>query len=109
MFALSSTTEYPAMAAGQQCTAHAQRTHSCSTCQFAQAMCGMWAAASILLIQTGVSASVSLFVLLIILVNLLCISLVSLSELVSLSGLTGLVVSLVGHLKGLSPGTSAGD
>jgi hypothetical protein len=82
----------------------------------AQAMCGMWATASaatsIHLIQTGVSASVSLFVLLIALGNLLLVTLIGLlglSGLLSLSGLTGLVRSLVGLIKGLAPGAMMGD
>ena len=65
-------------------------------------MCEMWATASaatsILLIQTGVSASVSLFVLLIALDNLLLVTLIGLlglTGLLSLSGLTGLVRNLV--------------
>jgi hypothetical protein len=107
MFAMSGTTEYPAMAAGEQCTARAQRMHPGSARNFAHTMCGMWATASatasILLFQTGVSASVSLFVLLITLGTFLLVSLLC------LSGLTGLVISRVGLVKGLSPGTNAGD
>ena len=109
------TTEYPAKATGNQCTSRARSFSPMS----AQAMCGAWAtasaAASILLIQTGVSASVSLFVLLITLSNLLLVSLVGLISLLvlggllSLSGLTGLVLSVVGLIQGLSPGTKTGD
>jgi len=119
MFDTSSTIEYSAMAAEQQCTSRAQRMQSYSPRMSAQPMCGMWAnassAANILLIQTGVIASVSLFVLLIILVSLLLVGLVSLPGLnslvwlLSLSGLTGLVISLVGLVRGLSPGTKTGD
>jgi hypothetical protein len=70
----------------------------------------MWATASaatsILLIQTGVSASVSLFVLLIAFGNLLLVTLIGL---LSLSGLTRLIIDLVGLIKGLAPGTMMGD
>src|SRR5579883_2659785 len=112
---LASTTEkYPAKAAGYGCTSRAQRMHaSFAQPMSAQAMCGMWAtasaAASILLFQTGVSASVSLFALLITLGNLVLVSLLVLSGLLSLSGLTGLVLSLVGLIKGLAPRTMTGD
>jgi len=77
---------------------------------------GMWATASaaisIYLIQTGVSASVSLFVLFIAFGNLLLITLIDLlviRGLLSLSGLTWLVRNLVGLVKGLAPGTTMGD
>ena len=106
---MRSTTKYPAKASGNQCAAC---TRSSFSPMSAQTMCGMWAtasaAASILLIQTGVSASVSLFVLLITLGNLLLVSLIGLlgllglTGLLSLSGLTGLVLSSVGLIKGLS-------
>jgi hypothetical protein len=120
MFALASTTQYSAMAAEMQCTSRAraaQRMQNCSPRMSAQTMCGMWAtakaAASILLNQTGVLASVSLFVLLILLVNLLIVGLIGVLGfslvVVSLSCLTGLVISLVGLAKGLSPGTITGD
>ena len=108
MYYAHGTTEYPAMAAGQQACSRAQSmpaqaTHKSS----AQTMCGACvtasAAASILLPQTDVSASVSLFVLLITLVILLLVSLLS------LSGLTGLEIDLVGLIQGLSPGTHTGD
>ncbi len=111
----STTQKSPAMAAGYGCTSSASRMQNHPARMSARTMCGMWAtasaAASILLIQTGVSASVSLFVLLITLGNFLLVSLLGLlgllvlSGLLSLSCLTGLVVSLVG----LSPGTKAGD
>ena len=122
MYCMPCTTEYPAMVAGNMCTshAHAQRTQSQPTRMSAQATCGMWAAASatvsILLIQTGVVAPVSLFALLISIISLL---LVVLSGLLSLSCLTGLVISTVGLVKRLSYltiriedtaiGTKAGD
>src|SRR5437870_4184196 len=99
MYAIASTTKYPAKTAGNQCTSCAQCMPGNSARMSAQTMCGMWATASaaisILLIQTGVSASVSLFVLLIALGNLLLVSLIgllvilSLTGLLSLSGLTG--------------------
>jgi len=111
---LASTTEqYPAKAAGYGCISRARRMHTFSQPMSAQTMCGMWAtasaAASILLFQTGVSASVSLFALLITLGNLVLVSLLVLSGLLSLSGLTGLVLSLVGLIKGLAPRTMTGD
>ncbi|HEY3992444.1 MAG TPA: hypothetical protein VGM01_06135 [Ktedonobacteraceae bacterium] len=116
MHYIASTTKYPAKIAGNQCTSCAQRMPGKSARMSTQAQCGMWATASaatsILLIQTGVSASVSLFVLLIALGNLLLVTLIgllSLSGLVSLSGLTGLVRNLVGLIKGLAPGTMMGD
>lgn len=113
MHSIASTTKYPAKAAGNQCT---RRMPGKSARMSTQAMCGMWATASaatcIFLIQTGVSASVSLFVLLIALGNLLLVTLIglfSLTGLLSLSGLTGLVRNLVGLIKGLAPGTLTGD
>lgn len=120
MHYITSTTKYPAKAAGNQCTSCAQRMPQRMSGKSArmstQTQCGMWAAASaatsILLIQTGVSASVSLFVLLIALGNLLLVTLIgllTLSGLLCLSGLTGLVRNLVGLIKGLAPGTMTGD
>jgi|GEM_PF-2733816 uncharacterized membrane protein YadS len=108
MYYVHSTTEYPAMAAGQQACSRAQSMPAQATRKSsAQTMCGACAtasaAASILLLQTDVSASVSLFVLLITLVTLLLVSLIS------LSGLTGLEINLVGLIQGLSPGTHTGD
>ena len=113
------TSEYPAMTAGTSCTSRALHMHNQFAPMSAQAMCGIWAtasaAASILLIQTGVMASVSLFVLLITVGNILLVgligllSLLGLTGLLSLSGLTGLVLSLVGLLTGLAPGTKTGD
>jgi hypothetical protein len=107
------TTEYPAMATGNQCTSHAQRMPGSHARAFAQAMCGMWACAcaatSILLIQTGAVAPVSLFALLITVVNLLLVGLLGLVSILALSGLTGLVVSSVGLSKELAPGTKTGD
>ena len=116
MHYITSTTKYPAKAAGNQCTSCAQRMPGKSARMSAQTQRGMWAAASaatsILLIQTGVSASVSLFVLLIALGNLLLVTLIGLpglTGLLSLSGLTWLVRNLVGLIKGLAPGTTMGD
>jgi hypothetical protein len=107
------TTEYPAKAAGQQSCSRAQSMPAQSARMSAQTMCGAWATAiaatSILLIQTGVSASVSLFVLLTTLSNLLLVSLLGLVGLLSLSGLTGLELNLVGLIQGSSPGTTTGD
>lgn len=107
MYRMPCTTAYPAMAAGTMCTSHALRTQSQPARMFAQATCGMWAAASatasILLIQTGVVAPVSLFALLIIVVSLLLAVLVSL---LTLSCLTGLIISPVGLIQGLAPGTT---
>jgi hypothetical protein len=119
MFVALKTTEYSAMAAEKQCISCTQRMRSQASRMPTSSMCSMWAtagaAASILLIQTGVSASVSLFVLLITLHILLLVTLVgllgplSLTELLSLSGLTRQIVSLVGLFKGLSPGTETGE
>jgi hypothetical protein len=110
MYHMHSTAEYPAKTTGSQCTSRARGSFAPMS---TRAMCGTWATASaaaiILLFQTGVSASVSLFVLLITLGNLLLVSLLGLSWLLSLSGLTGLVLSSVGLIKGLSPGTKTGD
>ncbi len=110
MFAMSSTTEYSAMEAGQQCISGAQRTQNSCAHMSAQTMCSMWACASaiasIFLLQTGVIASVSLFVLLVIL-DILLVTLVSL---LSLSCLTGLFVCRVGRMQGLFvQGTSKGE
>ncbi len=116
MHSIASTTKYPAKTAGNQCTACTQRMPGKSAHMSAWTMRGMWATASaatcIFLIQTGVSASVSLFVLLIALGNLLLVTLIGLpglTGLLSLSGLTGLVRNLVGLIKGLAPGTMMGD
>ena len=116
MHYIASTTKYPATIAGNQCTSCAQRMPGMPARMSTQTMCGMWATASaatsILLIQTGVSASVSLFVLLIALGNLLLVTLIGLlglTGLLSLSGLTGSVRNLVGLIKGLAPGTTVGD
>jgi uncharacterized membrane protein len=108
MYFAHSTTEYPAMAAGQQACSRAQSMPAQATRKSsAQTMCGACAtasaAASILLLQTDAETSVSLFVLLITLVTLLLVSLIS------LSGLTGLEINLVGLIQGLSPGTHTGD
>lgn len=100
-----STTAYPAMTAGHSCAFRAPRMQN----SFAQAMCGLCAmtSASILLIQTGVIAPVSLFALLIIVGVILL--LVVLVGLISLSGLTGFVLSLVGLFWGLPPHAKTGD
>jgi len=110
------TTEYSAKTAGYQSRSCAQSMPEQFARMSAQTMCGIWAAASvaasILLIQTDVSASVSFFLLLITLCNLLLVSLIgllSLAGLLSLSGLTGLFSDLVGLMRGLSPGTTTGD
>ena len=64
------------------------------------------ATASMMIIGTGVIASVSLFVSVLVVVLLLLVSLVVLISLI-LSGLTGLVrVSLVGLSEGLVPSTA---
>lgn len=119
MFVALEKTEYSAMTAEKQFISRAQRMQSTSPRMSAQSMCGIWAtasaAASILLIQTGVSASVSLFVLLVTLNGIFFVSfvgllgLLGLTGLLSLSGLTRQRVSLVGLFKGLSPGTKTGD
>lgn len=121
MFAASSTINYSAMAADKQCTSRARRMPEHAPRVSAQSACGMCgtssATANVLLSTTGVSASVSLFVLLVILVGLLLVGLIGLpglsvlTGLLSLSGLTGLVISLVGlfKVKGLSPGKQTGD
>ena len=57
-------------------------------------------------IETGVSASVSLFALVRTLSTLLLASLV---VLLGLSGLTGLIISLVGLTTGLAPNARRGD
>lgn len=99
-----STIAYVAMNANKACTFHAQRMQNQPARISTQAMCGMCATAtaSILLIQTGVIASVSLFILLV------TISVV-LMGLLSLSGLTGFILTLVGLLKGLALNTQTGD
>jgi hypothetical protein len=97
-----STTERSATAAGACCT---QPMPAMSTQMFMLGTAAT-AAASILLIETGVLASVSLFVLLFNLISLLLVGLVGL---LCLSGLTGLPV-LVGLIEGLTtPGTRKGD
>lgn len=97
-----STTERSATAAGACCT---QPMPALSAQMFIMGTAAT-AAASILLIETGVLASVSLFVLLFNLVSLLLVGLVGL---LCLSGLTGLI-GLVGLIEGLTPpGTRKGD
>ena len=77
---------------------------------FMHAMCMATAAtAGVIIIETGVLTSVSLFVLLLAVVLLLLVSLLVVTGLI-LSGLTGLVlVSLVGLTEGLVPSTAQGD
>jgi uncharacterized membrane protein YhaH (DUF805 family) len=77
---------------------------------FMHPMCMAAAAtASLMIIGTGVLASVSLFVSLLIVVLFLLVSLLVLISLI-LSGLTGLVlVGLVGLTGGLVPSTAQGD
>lgn len=101
--AMSSTQYQPAMFAGEDRT---QRMPSMSSmpAMFATGM-AFAAAASAIIIETGVTTPVSLFVLAL-LVSL--ILLVTLVVLISLSGLTRLISRLVG-LTGIDPGTAQGD
>lgn len=95
MLAMSSTQNQPAMFAGKVRT---QRMPANSP-----AMCmASSAAASAIIIGTGVIAPVSLFVVVLLVTVLLLVSLV---VLISLSGLTGLISRLVGLLTGLDPDT----
>ncbi len=94
MLAMSSTQNQPAMFAGKDRT-HRMPANSSS-------MCMASAAASTIIIGTGVLASVSLFVAVLLVTVLLLVSLV---VLISLSGLTGLIIRLVGLLTGLNPST----
>lgn len=98
MLASPSTQNQPAMFAGKD------RTHRMPSATFAMpAMCmASAAAASTIIIGTGVLASVSLFVVVLLVTVLLLVSLV---VLISLSGLTGLISRLVGLLIGLDPST----
>ena len=77
---------------------------------FMHPMCIATAAtASMMIIETGVLTSVSLFVSMLVVVLLLLVSLLVVTGLI-LSGLTGLVlVSLVGLTRGLVPSTAQGD
>jgi hypothetical protein len=113
MQASASNTITPAMAAASRCTSYAQnQSGQASRKSDAQMWAAAGAAASIFLYQTGVSASVSLFVLLIALGNLLLVTLIgvlSLQGLLSLRGLTGLLKNLVGLIQGLAPGATMGD
>lgn len=95
MSASSSTQNQPAMFAGKD------RTQRMSAQSFAMCMASS-AAASALIIGTGVVTSVSLFVVVLVVTILLLVSLV---VLISLSGLTGLISRLVGLLTGLDPDT----
>jgi hypothetical protein len=103
MFATSGTTVYPAMAAGQQCPSRAQRMSSGSARCSAQTMCGMSATAD-------ATANILLIVSSFLLFSLAAlVGFLRLIGLLSLSCLTRLELSLVGLIKGLSPGTNAGD
>ena len=94
MLACSSTQHQPAMFAGKDRT---QRM------PFAMpAMCMASAAATTIILGTGVITSVSLFVVLLVTVLLLGL-------IISLSGLTGLIILPVGQLTGLDPGAAQGD
>ena len=98
LLASSSTQNQPAMFAGKD------RTYRMPSAAFAMsAMCmASAAAASAIIIGTGVLTSVSLFVVVLLVTVLLLVSLV---VLISLSGLTGLISRLVGLLTGLDPDT----
>lgn len=93
-----STQNQPAMFAGKDRT---QRMPANPAAMSAMCMASA-AAASALIIGTGVLASVSLFVVVLFVTVLLLVSLV---VLIGLSGLTGLISRLVGLLIGLDPGT----
>lgn len=99
MLASSSTQNQSAMFAGKG------RTHRMPSSMPAMCMASA-AAASTIIIGTGVIAPVSLFVVVLLVTVLLLVSLV---VLISLSGLTGLISRLVGLLIGLDPGTAQGD
>ena len=105
--AMSSTQYQPAMFAGEDRTQRMPfmpaTCDMCATCAMGMAFAS--AAASAIIIETGVMTPVSLFVLAL-LVSL--ILLVALVVLLSLSGLTGLISRLVG-LTGIDPGTAQGD
>ena len=102
MTATWSATTLPAMFAGKD---RAKRMPFCM-----HPMCmATAAAASIMIIGTGVLTSVSLFVSLLVVVLFLLVSLLVVTGLI-LSGLTGLVlVSLVGLTKGQVPSMARGD
>ena len=101
MSATWSITSQPAMFAGKDRTQRMPaRPHMCA------ATAATAAIASILVIETGVVTSVSLFVLVLCL-SLALLSLVALISL-TLSGLTGRLVS-VGLTEGLALGTTKGD
>lgn len=102
--AMSSTQYQPAMFAGEDRTQRMPEMPAmCAKCAMGMAFAS--AAASAIIIETGVMTPVSLFVLAL-LVSL--ILLVALVVLISLSGLTGLISRLVG-LTGIDPGTAQGD
>lgn len=98
MLAMSSTQNQPAMFAGKDRT---HRMPANSPAMFAMCIASS-AAASAIIIGTGVIAPVSLFVVVLLVTVLLLVSLV---VLISLSGLTGLISRLVGLLTGLDPDT----
>ncbi len=101
MSAMSSTLNQPAMFAGKDRT---QRMPAMPSAM--PAMCMASAAASTIIIGTGVIVPVSLFVVVLLVSVLLLVALV---VLLTLSGLTGLLISSVGLFKGLDPGTTKGD
>ena len=95
--AMPGTQSQPAMFAGKD------RTHRMSAMP---AMCMASAAASTIIIGTGVIAPVSLFMVVLLVSVLLLVALV---VLLTLSGLTGLIISLVGLSTRLDPGAAQGD
>ena len=82
--------------------------HRAAHMPFSPSMC-MAAAASIIIIETGVHTSVSFFVIVLLVISLLLVVLLSLSLL--LTGLTGLIglESLVGHFTKLATHATRGD
>jgi hypothetical protein len=101
MLASPSTQYTPAMFAGKDRTHRMPSKFSATSAMNSMCMASA-AAASALIIGTGVLTSVSLFVVVLFATVLLLVSLV---VLISLSGLTGLISRLVGLLIGLDPGT----
>ena len=102
MSAMSSVITQPALFAGQNDT---QRMPSAMPFM---CMAATTAAISIIFVETGVSASVSLFVM-VLHVSLLLLAGLVLISLLTLSGLTGLLGSLVGLLAELDAGKTQGD
>lgn len=102
MSAMSSVITQPALFAGQN-----DMQPMPSAMPFI-CMAATTAAISIIFVETGVSASVSLFVVVLHVSLLLLASLVLLS-LLTLSGLTGLLASLVGLSTELDTGKAQGD